>query len=205
MQLFTRPLMTLTLLLLSGCSHSTLQLDTAKQLRISNDQATIEISTKPLEHQRINMSTLYIDQDILSVDDSDRCIVFEDIRTANSYRFNYAYKRSIDLIFNARRVDVIKRYGNLTLYKMVLKGEQKEVINLLALTASKKSLKLLYGFSDEGLQKLQEKLEANSHSVEYTLTSKSTDTQGCYKTQWQPKLMILDGLVSKEGTGMKRK
>jgi len=203
MRLFTSSLMILSLLTLVGCSHSTLQLNSENQLRISNDKTTIEVKADALKHQRINMSSLYIDQDILAVDE-DNCIVFEDITTASSYKFNYSYKRSIDLIFNAYSVKVIKSYGNLTLYKVTLRGEDKEVINLLALTASKHALKLLYGFSEEGLQTLQEKLEENSEHVVYNLVSKSKETKGCIKTQWNPKLMILDNLVSKEGAGIRR-
>ena len=70
----------------------------------------------------------------------------------------------------------------------------------MALTASKRSLRLLYGFSDEVLEKLQEMLEENSRYIDYELISQSGDTDGCIKTQWQPKLIILDNLVSKEGS-----
>ena len=203
MQLFTSSLIALSLFLLAGCSHSTLQLNSENQLHISNDKTTIEVKADTLKHQRINMSTLYVDQDILSVDE-ENCIVFEDITTATGYKFNYSYKRSIDLIFNAYSVKAIKSYGNLTLYKVTLRGEKKEVINLLALSASKHSLKLLYGFSEEGLHILQEKLEENRDHVEYNLRSKSKRTKGCIKTQWSPKLMILDNLVSKEGAGIRR-
>ena len=203
MRLFTTTLVTLSLFLLAGCTHSTLQLDSTKQLRISNDKTHIDVMADALKHQRINMSLLYIDQDILAVDE-DHCVVFEDITTRSGYKFNYSYRRSIDLIFNAYSVDVIKSYGDLTLYKVRLRGEEKEIINLLALTASKRSLKLLYGFSDKALQKLQKKLEENSTQVEYTLISKSEDTKRCIKTQWSPKLMIMDNLVSKEGTGIRR-
>jgi len=87
------------------------------------------------------MGSLYVDQHVVAVDEN-QCIVYEDITTASGYRFNYAYKRSIDLIFNAYSVQEYKSYGNLTLYHVTLRDENRTVLNLLALTASKNSLKL---------------------------------------------------------------
>ena len=198
MRLFTSVLTTVLLITALGCSNSTITLHDEKQLIITNESTRIEVTSTEVQSKRINMSALYLDQYILSVE-KDECIVYEDIRTATGYHFNYAYKRSIDLIFNAYSVEVLKTYGNLTLYRITLRDAGKSVINLLALTSSKKSLKLIYGFSDAGAQHLQESLEQNSTVVKYELKNTSKPHDRCIKTQWVPKLLILDNLVSKEG------
>ena len=198
MRLFTSILTTVLLLTATGCSNSAIHLQDDKQLVITNETTTIEVTSAAVKSKRINMSSLYIDQSILSVE-KDECIVYEDIRTVAAYRFNYTYKRSIDLIFDAYSVETLKSYGNLTLYRVTLRDEVKSVVNLLALTSSKKSLKLIYGFSDAGAQQIQESLEQNSTVVKYELKSVLKPHDGCIKTQWVPKLLILDNLVSKEG------
>ena len=144
------------------------------------------------------MSSLYIDQNIIAVDE-DSCIVYEDIRTAGGYRFNYAYKRSIDLIFNAYSVQEYKSYGNLTLYHVTLRDENRTVINLLALTASKKSLKMVYGYDDSAQKAIEESLDQNNTVIRYTLSTTTERRDHCIKSNWQPKLLIIDNLVGKEG------
>jgi len=203
MQLFTSLLTTVLLLTATGCSNSTMQLHDEKQLIITNETTTIEVTSIEFQSKRINMSSLYIDQYILSTL-KDECIVYEDIRVATGYRFNYAYKRSIDLIFNAYSVETVNTYGNLTLYRVTLRDKERSVVNLLALTSSKKSLKLVYGFSNIGAKHLQASLEQNSTVVKYVLKHIVEPHETCIKTQWVPKLLILDNLVSKEGGRIRR-
>jgi len=202
MQVFICFLTSITLLIVSGCSNSTIQMRDDNQLIISNDKTTVEVRTPVIETTRINMSSVYIDQNIIAVDDN-RCIVYEDIRTAGGYRFNYAYKRSIDLIFNAYSVEVRKRYGNLTLYRVTLRDKDRSALNLLALTASKKSLKLVYGFDDKVLTALEDSLDQNNTVIKYELSTTTERRDHCIKSNWQPKLLIMDNLVGKEGGKIK--
>ena len=201
-----RPLTTLLLftvaLLSVSCSYSNMLLDDERQLVISNDESKIKLTTKRVERERINLGKVYVDQMVLAADD-ERCIVYEDIRTANGYRFNYSYKRSIDLIFNAYRVDTIKRYGDLTLYRLTLRDKERSTLNLLALTASKQSLKLVYGFDDERRTKIEKDLEHNSTVIYSDLSFKSARRDHCIKSLWQPRLLILDNLIVKKGGGLR--
>jgi len=192
---------TLSLLFLfSSCTNSVMTMEKKNRLLISNDETFIRVNTPYVESKRINLGPVYIDQHIIAADDS-RCIVYEDIRTAQGYRFNYGYNRSIDLIFNAARIDERKRYGNLTLYRLTLRDQNSSTLNLLALTASKKFLKLLYGFDDRELEALQESLDQNISSVEYDLSATVQKRDHCIKSNWQPKILIMDNLVGKEGGG----
>lgn len=202
MQVFICFLTAITLLIVSGCSNSTIQMRDDNQLIISNDKTTVEVRTPAIETTRINMSSVYVDQNIIAVNE-DSCIVYEDIRTAGGYRFNYAYKRSIDLIFNAYKVEECKRYGNLTLYRVTLRDKDRSALNLLALTASKKSLKLVYGFDDKALTALEDSLDQNNIVIKYELSTSTERRDHCIKSNWQPKLLIMDNLVGKEGGKIK--
>ena len=197
MYLFISLITAVSVFLTFGCANSSIKMPQRDQLIISNDKSTIEVTTPVVETTRINMSSLYIDQNIIAVDE-DSCIVYEEIRVASGYRFNYAYKRSIDLIFNAYSVEKYKSYGNLTLYHVTLRDEKRTVINLLALTASKKSLKMVYGYNDRAQKAIVESLDQNSR-VKYTLSTTTKRRDHCIKSNWQPKLLILDNLVSKDG------
>ncbi len=201
MRLFIPFIMTVSVFFSFGCANSSIKMPESDLLIISNDKSTIEVTTPIVETTRINMSSLHIDQNIIAVD-KNRCIVYEDIRTAGGYRFNYAYKRSIDLIFNAYSVKEIKSYGNLTLYQLILRDEEKTPVNLLALTTSKKSLRLIYGFDDKAVTAIEESLEQNNAVIKYVLSTTTERRDHCIKSNWQPKLLILDNLVGKEGGRM---
>lgn len=198
MRVFTSFLTVIAIFCLSGCSNSSIKMPTQNQLLITNDKTEIEVTAPFVETKNLNMGSIYIDQNIIAVDD-ENCIVYEDIRTAGNYRFNYGYKQSIDLIFNAYSVEEGKHYGNLTLYRVTLRDEQKSVINLLALTASKKSLKLIYGFDDKALSTIEKDLSQNNTVIKYTLRKDSGKKDQCIKSNWQPKLLIMDNLIGTEG------
>lgn len=198
MRVFTFFVLVSVSIMTAGCSSSGIKIEEKNRLVISNDQTSVEVNTPYMESYTINMNPVLIDQHIISVDEQ-RCIVYEEIRTVPGYRFNYAYKRSIDLIFDAYSVEERKRYGNLTLYRVTLRDEKKTVLNLLALTASKKSLKLIYGFSDDALATLEKNLENDNGVITYTLAMGTSRRDHCVQTKWQPKLLIMDNLVGKEG------
>ena len=198
MRLFIPFLTTVSVFLSFGCANSSIKMPERDQLIISNNKSTVEVTTPIVETTRINMSSVYVDQNILAVDE-DHCIVYEDIRTAGGYRFNYAYKRSIELIFDAYSVKVYKSYGNLTLYHVTLRDEKRTVFNLLALTASKRSLKMVYGFDDSAQAAIEESLDQNSTVIKYTLSTTTERRDHCLKSSWQPKLLIMDNLVGRKG------
>ncbi len=200
MQVFIYFLTAIVLLVVSGCANSKIQIRDDNQLIVSDANTTVQVMTPPLETKKINMGSVYVDQHIIAADE-DQCIVYEDIRTAGAYKFNYSYQRSIDLIFNAYRVEKLKSYGNLTLYRVTLRDTKKSTINVLALTASKKSLKLVYGFDDNALSALEKSLDQNNTVIHYTLTSTTQRRDHCIQSSWQPKLLIMDNLVGKEGGG----
>ena len=202
MRLFISFITSVSVFITLGCTNSSIKVLENNQLIISNDKTTIKVTTPIVETTHKNMSSVYIDQNII-VADENRCIVYEDIRTAGGYRFNYAYKRSIDLIFNAYSVEERKRYGNLTLYRVTLRDKDRSVLNLLALTASKKSLKLVYGFDNKAVTALEDNLDQNNTVIKYELSTSTERRDHCLKSNWQPKLLIMDNLVGKKGGKIK--
>jgi len=198
MQLFTSFISALSLFFILGCTQSSIKMPERNVLLISNDQTQIRVHTSIAEKRQKNLYPVYVEQKIVGVD-ARHCVVYEDIRLANGYRFNYAYRHSIDLIFNAYSVEPIKRFGDLTLYRVKLRDKDKSLINVLAQTSSKRSLKLLYGLDESEVQLLLKDLDQNSIKVDYTLVTTSKARDHCIQTSWQPKLLILDGLLRKEG------
>ena len=203
MQIYKSIITVSLLFLFEACSNSGLTMETKNRLVISNDETFVRVKTPYVETKRINLGPLYVDQYIIASDD-ERCIVYEDIRTAVGYRFNYAYRRSIDLIFNAASVDELKHYGDLTFYRLTLRDGNSSRLNLLALTSSKKSLKLLYGFDDDELVVLEKSLDQNKRVLYYEFSNSTDKRSHCIKSGWQPKVQILDNLVGREGDGTPR-
>ncbi|MEE8589629.1 MAG: hypothetical protein V3S80_09835 [Sulfurimonadaceae bacterium] len=60
MQVFICFLTAITLLIVSGCSNSTIQMRDDNQLIIFNDKTTVEVRTPAIETTRINMSSVYV-------------------------------------------------------------------------------------------------------------------------------------------------
>ena len=198
MQLFTLLISALSLFFILGCSQSSIKMPERNVLLISNDQTQIRVHTSIAEKRQKNLYPIHVDQNIVGADER-HCVVYEDIGLANGYRFNYAYRRSIDLIFNAYSVEAIKQFGDLTLYRVRLRDKDKRVINVLAQTSSKRSLKLLYGLDESEVDLLVKGLEQNTAKVDYTLLTTFKGRDHCIQTSWQPKLLIMDGLLRKEG------
>ena len=192
------------LFLFAGCSNSAMTMEKNNRLFITNGDTVIEVNSPLNEKKSINMGTLYIDQYIVGGNE-ENCVVYEDIRTANGYRFNYAYQRSIDLIFNAYAVKKEKSYGDLTFYRLTLRDENRSPLNLMALTSSKKSLKLLYGLDDNEVAMMQKRLEQNNTVLTLDLSETMQKRDHCIKSRWQPKLLIMDTLVGKEGVALPHK
>ncbi len=204
MQIFKCGISVLLFFLFAGCSNSAMTMEKNNRLFITDGNTVIEVKRPLDEKNSINMGTLYIDQYIVGADEAN-CVVYEDIRTANGYRFNHDYQRSIDLIFNAYAVKKEKSYGNLTFYRLTLRDQNRSPLNLLALTSSKKSLKLLYGLDDNEAAMLQKRLEQNSSAVTLDLSAVTQKREHCIKSHWQPKLLIMDTLVGREGGAFPRK
>ena len=82
---------------------------------------------------------------------------------------------------------------------MTLRDANSTVINLLALTASKKLLKLVYGFDNSAIDALEDNLAQKSAVTMYVLSTTTDRRDHCIKSSWQPKLLIIDNLVGKAG------
>ena len=125
----------------------------------------------------------------------DNCIVYKTINTFGGYRFNNTYTRTIDIIFDAYNVEEGNSYGNLVFYRLTLKD--RSTLNLLALTGSKKVLKIIYGFHDSVLADLEGHFEHKSRPVDYKLSTTTERRDHCIKSNWQPEILIMDNVVGK--------
>ena len=202
MQIYQSLIYISLLFLFAGCSNSTMQMPTKNRLTISNAQTTIAFSIQEVANKKITLYPLYIDQNIIAADDL-HCLVYEEVTLAPGHRFNYGYARSIDLIFDAKKVEERKSYGDLTLYQVTL--QDRTVLNLLALTASKKSLKLLYGLDPQEIGFLEKSFEHNGTMDVYRLSGSTERREHCFKSCWQPTLLIIDNLVGEEGGNIPRR
>jgi len=198
MQIHKYAISVLLFFLFAGCSNSAMTMEKNNRLVIADGDTVIEVKTALDEKESINLGTLYIDRYIVAADE-ENCVVYEDIRTANGYRFNYGFQRSIDLIFDAYAVKKEKSYGDLTFYRLTLRDRNRSPLNLLALTSSKKSLKLLYGLDDNEVATLQKRFDHNSSAATPDLSSETQKRVHCFKSRWQPKLLIVDTLIGREG------
>ena len=186
-------IMTLVILIFTGCSNSKMQIEAKKQLLIANEKSQISVTSKRMKQRHINLSALYVEQYVFNSTEGS-CLVFDDVKTADGYTFTFNDKQTIKRIFDA--VDVAKgdSYGQLTFYRLVLRDKKRSRLNVLVMMETMYSIKLFYGFDESVYTMFKEGLEQGTALLTYSVGSgKSHDT--CLQNSWPESLVIIDPVV----------
>ena len=154
---------TILVLLISGCATSNLSYNNEKiNLRIN--EASLQVSGVELEERNENFSTLFLTQNLLRLDDGS-ILVYEEAETDMQYQFDPTATRSIDIIFDAKRV--VSVYYNALIYAFQVVLKDNRVLNVLATQSYDQELKMVYGMSTEKLNSMLKNLDPNAKPVYY--------------------------------------
>lgn len=194
MKMYKTITITLVVLMTTGCSNSMIQLDEKKQVLISNDKSQIIVTSKNIKKSSINLSSIYVDQYILSSKEGS-CLVYEDVKTADGYFFTFNDKQTIRRIFDAADVQNDGSFGKITFYRLVLRDKRRSRLNVLVLMDSMSSIKLFYGFDDSVYKMFKQGMEGSDNVLEYVVGSDDKHIS-CLKNRWPESLVIVDSLVS---------
>jgi len=130
---------------------------------------------------------------------------YEYIKAMNGYRFTKGIKRTVGIIFgtNAYILDYIK--GNLYFFRLDL---QNGITYLILENINSSAYKLVYGLSKESYSSIIYKLKENcmvslgsSKNLDVPSSLNNEKVTSIIKTQWTPKLIIIDKIVSKPYRG----
>ncbi len=184
-----------TLLLLSACSVSTLVLNDNQEVVLNYDEKSIEAKGKSLKESKLIFSTIAIKQNVLQFKDQS-LLVFESTNVDVLYMYNFATQRSIELIFDARKIKTVYRRNNLYFFQITLKNDK--VLNALVQQSDDQTLSMIYGFSAAQFSKILSQVEG-SEKLLATLQTENieilNDASTAVRSQWGTKLIAIDSLI----------
>jgi hypothetical protein len=144
---------------------------------------------KALYTDRVNLNTIFIEQSVFKSSENET-LVYEYARLGTGYTFKYNYRYTLSHIFNAKKVQSIKNKEGLGFYTIELKDNS--YIYALVKTGTKRSLTMLYGFSEDNFNALLNGAELSKQ--ESTLKS----TKELIKSQWNINQVIMGTLLEKK-------
>jgi len=178
-----------SLFLFVACSSSSLHYQ-KHSITLQNKNYSLSFDGNTLYNSQQNLSKISIKQHVFQ-DDMHELIVYERARLATGYKFKYNYQYILRHVFDARNVELMKNENGLGFFSITLKDKSR--LNAVVITRTKKSLTMLYGFSDENFKALM------SGSVLQKLKPKKEELKNKIKSQWSMKLIITGTLLEKEG------
>jgi len=172
---------------LSGCTSTSLSYQ-KKSIEIKGTQFDYDLKGETLYTTQTNLSQVWIDYHVFHTSDNEN-LVYEYARLNTAYKFKYNYPYILRQIFDAQDVKTTKDKDGLGFFTITLKD--KTILYALAKTSTKKSLSLLYGFS-------QQNFEALMHNQPLMqMQTLQEAPKDAIKTQWNPKLIITGVLLEK--------
>ena len=176
-------------LLFIGCSSTSLNYQ-KDIITLSSPHLEQKIKGKTLQSSQINLSQISVQQRVFQ-SDSHETLVYEYARLETAYKFKYNYVYILTRVFDAKKVEVVQNKDGLGFFIIRLKDDS--LIYTLAKTGTKKSLTMVYGFSEESFKALVN----NTKLVKQDL-SLQREEDGI-RSVWNMKLIIMGDLLEKDG------
>ena len=170
----------LIVVLLSGCATSTLSYKN-ENINLRIDNASLEVHGITLEDKLDNFSTLFLTQKLLRLDDGS-LVVFEEAETDMQYRFDPTTPRSIQIIFDAKRV--IRVHYNTFIYAFQVVLKDNRVLNVLVSQGYDQELQMVYGMSTDKLDEILKRLGQNAKPGTYKNVIDLSKEPSPYISQW---------------------
>lgn len=182
----------------SGCTTSALSLVGNSKIRLQYGDDRIEKKGSVVTQKNINLGSVYVRQNIFRSEEGG-IVVFEHAQVQQGYRYNYALKRSLALIFDARSVKKLDTFSNIGFFRV--KRRSGSVVNVIAKNGNKRYISMLYGLTDAAFEDLLKKLkEERGEKLEpVKLVGAPIKPGDAILTVWNQKMIILDTLVIKTG------
>ena len=172
-----------------GCSSASL-LYQKNTLTLQVADRSINLSGKTVYSSQQNLGRISIRQHIFEEQHNER-VVYEYARLETGYKFKYNYQYILGHVFDAKQVQLIKEENGLGFFIVRLKDGH--TLNAIVKTSTKRSLTMLYGFSEENYQAMI------SERALTTQKPKDAKAEEAIKSRWNMKLIITGVLLEQEG------
>ena len=184
------------LLLLSNCSSPHINQKDNTQLNISyKNRVLVAGAGKKIYENKIILSNINIYQSIYKM--VNQYLVYEYAQASSGYKFTKGIKRSVAIIFDTNDYDLQYTKGNIYFFTL-RQRKNHDTIYLIVENRNSSALKLVYGLNKTSYEKIKKALQENKviSDTNNTATKQIKNTD-MIKTKWNPKVIILDQLVSK--------
>ncbi len=183
------------LMLLSGCSTSTLVLNNNDEVVLTYNDKSIEAAGKTLKKNQFVFSTIIIDQNVLQFKDKS-LLVYESTTVDLNYMYKYATQTSVEMIFDAKKIKTIYRRNNLYFFQLILKNGK--VLNAMVQQSNDQTLSMVYGFSNMQFRKILGQVEGSETTFSKLKTENIeifNDPKSAVKSEWNMKMINIDSLI----------
>ena len=154
---------TAALLVLSGCSNSTLTYDKSTfNLRVDNKQLQVHGTVQ--KSNRENFNVLFLEQKLIKLDDAS-LVMYEHGETDISYEFANTTSKTMRIVFDAQRMIEVYNQSLVFAYQIVLADGR--VLNAVVSQSFDQEISMVYGMSSDKLDKMLKKLNPLAKPVPY--------------------------------------
>ena len=168
------------ILLINSCATSNMVYKN-EQLILQMNDSQLQVHGTALEQRTKSFNALSLTQNLLRLDDGS-IVAYEEVRTDMQYHFYHTTRRSIEILFNAKRVVSYYYKSHLYAFQVVLKDNR--IINVLARQSHDKKLKMVYGLSTKKLNSILKKLDTNAPTFTYNTVIDLNHEPTPFMTQW---------------------
>ena len=175
-------ILTISLIILSGCSVNTSNINYKNNIiQIEVSQTPISLKAQTVIKQTKNFVSLYLTQQILRLSNTET-IVYEKVRTNLEYEFEPTIYRILTILFEHTSFLPIYHQNHLYAYQLILPN--KTIINLIAHQSDSQELNLLYGMSNKKLSSIIHSLDNNAYIPKLLPTTKLPSNKKAFITKW---------------------
>lgn len=179
----------LPLFIFVACTSSSLHYQ-SNLITLQNQNSSLTFEGNTLDSFQQNLSQISVRQHVF-LDEMNERLVYEHARLATGYKFKYNYQYILRHIFDARDVELIKDKNGLGFFTITKKDKSK--FNAIVMTGTKKSLTMIYGFSEHNFKALM------GGNPLQRIKLQEVETKEMIRSHWNMKLIITGVLLEKEG------
>lgn len=189
----------LLLVLFSGCISTSLTLLDKKEIVLGYGNEQVVFAGEIVKENYIDLSPGHIYQYVSKQEEGD-LLVYETTRLSINYRYNHGILRTMKIIFDARRADIIYNIGHLTFFQIELKNNK--IVNVISQQYTDEDLAFSYGFSRKQFSSLLKSVTEQDVSYQNVVNENVlilSDPDKAILTQWKPEILLIDILFAPVG------
>ncbi|WP_415398265.1 hypothetical protein [Sulfurimonas sp. CS5] len=186
----------LTLIILVGCSTSSLKLNKDKELVLKYNSSDLLLANKNIDSSFLNFKDLFVTIYKLE-DENGRVLFYEDARTSLNFEFVERGLYTVMYIFNnVQRYDIVYERNNLKLVQFALKD--KRYLNAMIQASDSQIYSYTYGFSNKEFMKIAKKIKVKDSDTIEELEHEGLVFKNSSKalSNWNDRLVFFTPLIA---------